>query len=207
MTDIVLKFREICDIEDDLLLPWLDLYETSFPPDEKIPVSEILRILKGKPSGQSKDTVILSAVDEKDEFLGLAFYEIASACKAAFLWYFAVKPETRGKGIGAQFYHEILRRLNAQNLKAVFFEVEIPDEARNPQNCEWAKRRINFYKRQGALLMGGIRYEQSVGPHQPTIPMHIMVHPFIECTPEEAYEISKAYYKDRIKRIGAITLN
>ncbi len=207
MTDVVFSFREIRDINDNLLLPWLDLYEISFPPDEKMLVSSILKILKEKPSGKSKDTIILSALDDKGEFLGLALYDVVPDCEAAFLWYFAVKPEARSKGIGAHFYHEILRRLKSFHLKAAIFEVEIPEEAHTPDGGEWAKRRINFYKRQGALLMGGIHYEQSVGPHQPTIPMHIMVHPLATCTPEEAYEISSIYFKDRIKRVGEITLN
>lgn len=207
MTEPVLNFREICDINDELLLPWLDLYEISFPPDEKMLISQILKILKEKASGRAQETIVLAATDEKDVFLGLALYEVAPNCEAAFLWYFAVKPETRGMGIGARFYHEILQRLAPYHLKAAIFEVEIPEEAHNLAGCEWAKRRINFYKRQGALLMGGIHYEQSVGPHQPTIPMHIMVHPLMPCTPDEAYQICRTYFKNRIKRVGNITLS
>ena len=40
-----LFFVPIEDLHDELLLPWLDLYETAFPPTERVLISTILENL------------------------------------------------------------------------------------------------------------------------------------------------------------------
>ena len=61
-----ITFGELTSLEDGLLLPWLDLYETAFPPYEKVLVSHFLSLLKSKNSDQGKAEFVLRAQEPKD---------------------------------------------------------------------------------------------------------------------------------------------
>jgi hypothetical protein len=97
-------------------------------------------------------------------------------------------------------------RAQANDLKAMVFEVEMPSEAVTPEEEDIAKRRIGFYRRMGAKILTGIQYLQTVGPHQPATPMHIMVHTFKEVDPEEAFAMGKNIYEDSLTRVGSVEL-
>lgn len=68
------------------------LYETAFPAGEKNPFSMIV-------SGQETGLVEILAVEENDEFLGLAI--MAKAGDRVLLDYFAIADEVRGHGVGS----------------------------------------------------------------------------------------------------------
>ena len=53
-------YAEITELGDDLLLPWLDLYETPFPPTEKVLVSDHVKVLKDKASGLEAEHHLLA---------------------------------------------------------------------------------------------------------------------------------------------------
>src|SRR5207244_1523637 len=101
----------IVDLGDDLLPPWLDLYEVAFPPAEKVLVSSHLRLLKNKALGLADNHHLLAAVNREGELVAMARYERQPSCSAAYLWYLAVVAPARCRGIGSEVYHEILRRL------------------------------------------------------------------------------------------------
>ena len=206
MSKETIQIREISDIMDDFLFPWLDLYETAFPSHEKMLVSSLLKILKNKSQGEDGNMFFLAATDENGKFIGLSLFEVSKECPAAFLWYLAVTPEYRNKGIGAVLYNSVIERLQPYKLKAAIFEVEIPSECKTEEKSQLALRRIQFYKRQGALLMGGIHYLQSVGSHEPLTPMYIMVHPFEKCSPGEAFNLAHCIFGQNLTQTGVITL-
>jgi ribosomal protein S18 acetylase RimI-like enzyme len=201
-----LSFMEIKDIGDDLLLPWLDLYETSFSPREKMLVSVLLKMLKEKTEKATQNTFFLAATDVQDNLVGLALYEVSERCPVAYLIYLAVAGEARNRGVGSALYNEIIRRLSPLRLKAMLFEVERPDEVGTQEERTLAERRIRFYRRQGGFLMCGIHYLQDVSHNQPPMPMHIMVHPLMPCTPEEAFALAECLFGGNISRTGTITL-
>jgi ribosomal protein S18 acetylase RimI-like enzyme len=201
-----IRIVEIESITDDLLLPWLDLYEIAFPPHEKVPVSSHLQALKKRARGEACHSHLLAALDENDNFIGLARYGNIIDCKCAYLWYLAVIPEIRNQGIGAAIYEDLIKRAQADDLKAMLFEVEMPSEAVTPEEVEIAERRIGFYKRMGAKILTGIQYLQTVGPHQPATPMHILVHTFKKVDPEEAFAMGKNIYEDSLTRVGSVEL-
>jgi hypothetical protein len=88
----------------------------------------------------------------------------------------------------------------------MLFEVEIPELLPTDEKRLLAERRIGFYKRMGAKLIRGIDYIQQVAPHQQPVKMHVMVHPFEQITPDEAFDIAKSLFEDSITRTGDITL-
>jgi GNAT superfamily N-acetyltransferase len=187
-----LDFTEITDLNDALLLPWLDLYETAFPPVERMLVSFYLRLLQDKREGLHPDHHLL-AVQREGVFVGLAHYVVISDYNAAWLWMFAVTPEARNHGLGAAIYGEIVRRLPGGTV-AMLIEVERPDLAQTKAERELTERRIAFYRRQGARLLEGVHYVQSVGPHQPPLPMHVMVHPVQALDAETAFALARAVF-------------
>ena len=196
-----LSFVEIVDIRDDRLLPWLDLYETSFPATERVLVSFVMNVLKRKMDGEEVDDHLLSIGDDNDTPIGMTMFSASSDSPAAFLWYVAVDPNRRDGGFGTLIYQEILKRVSTPSRQALVYEVEIPDG--HDVN---AQRRIRFYQRQGAYLLKGIRYMQHVGWHQPPIPMHVMIHPFQSMDAQQAFNLAKEVFEDSMEQVGTLEL-
>lgn len=198
----MLDIKELESVADDLLLPWLDLYETAFPPPERVLVSEILSLLRDKSQGLAQSQHLLAALEPPGQFVGMAWYELWPK-DVALLGYIAVTPEKREQGIGTQFYQEIVKRIS---LQALFLELEMPEEATSERQRQIALRRIQFYRRLGALRLMGIRYLQTVGPHQPLTPMHLMVHLFQPIDAQAVFELAQAIFGDMIRQVGPLAL-
>ncbi len=195
-----LSITPITHLDDDLLLPWLDLYETAFPPAERMLVSFYLRLLKEKWAGHH-----LLAVQREGVFVGLVHYVVIAEHHLAWLWMFAVTPQARNNGLGTAIYRQIVGRLPAETV-AMFLEVERPDLAPTEAERRLAERRIKFYRRQGAQLLAGVHYVQSVGPHQPPLPMHVMVHPLRPMDAATAFHLARAIFGDVITQSGELSL-
>jgi GNAT superfamily N-acetyltransferase len=196
----------ITSLNDDLLLPWLDLYESAFPWAERVPVSLLLGYLKEKdPTVQ-----MLAALDEEEGFAGLAVYALneKTAGRTAYLWYLATLPELRGQGLGAWIYRGILARLTRQRqphgVEALFFDVEMPAQAQTEEEKLLALRRIRFYQRLGARLLSGVRYTPQVTEQRPRLEMHLMVHPLADLSPQEACELAQILAPEWIERTGEV---
>jgi len=150
-------------------------------------VSFFLRLLKQKARGEEEDTHLLASIDETGRLMAMIMYALEREERAAYLWYLAVASDLRCAGIGSFCYRSIADRARQAGMRLMVIEVEMPEEAKTAEMTELARRRIRFYQRQDARLLLEMHYLQSVGPHVPPIPMHIMVHPFVEMTPEEAF--------------------
>ena len=197
-----LDIRELEAVTDDLLLPWLDLFETAFPPPQRVLVSAILSILRDRAPGLGQSHHLLAASEPPGQFVGMAWYELWPK-DVALLGYIAVVPERRGQGIGTRLYREIVKRISA---RVLFLEMEMPEEATSEQERQLALRRIQFYRRHGALRLTGIHYLQMVGSHQPLPPMHLMVHPFEPIDALVAFELAQGVFGDLVCRVGLLAL-
>jgi ribosomal protein S18 acetylase RimI-like enzyme len=207
MKSEALRIVEITRLDDDLLLPWLDLYETAFPVTEKVLVSSFLRKLRGGEYGPDKDEHVLAIVNGEGALVAMAQYEVEPACQAAYLWYLAVLPACRNGGIGSWCYQQLAARIQAAGAGAILLEVEIPEEAHTEMERGYAKRRIGFYRRLGARLLTGIRYYQHVGSHQPPIPMHLLVHPFAPITADGAFALARGMFGESVELVGELGLD
>jgi GNAT superfamily N-acetyltransferase len=201
-----LTYQTICSLNDELLVDWLILYETAFPPEERLLVSTFVRTLQRKEQGERLSTEMLAAVDPERSLVGLAFYESHPKTSTIALWYLATHVAQRRQGFGSQIYQEIICRGRVLEYHAMVFEVEIPEYALSPEQKELAERRIRFYRRNGAKLLTGIHYTQSVGPHQPVTPMHLMFHPLKNINSHEAYQIAKQLFGDAVTQSGNLAL-
>ncbi len=207
MATPALSFQEIVSLDDDLLEPVLDLYQTAFPLNEQVRVSSFVRALRRQMRGEPPMERFVCAVDGDGRLAGLAITEAQADVPLYALWYLAVVPEMRCAGVGARLYAEVVRRARVEALdaRAVLLEVEVPEEAETPELRDLASRRIGFYRRNGALLLGGVDYTLSVG-WQPPVPMHLVFHPLSPLTPSEAYDLSSALFGEALRRTGDLTL-
>lgn len=186
---ISLTYHEISSPSDPIFQPWLDLYETAFPPEERLPVSYFLHVLINRSTDIPDDRHLL-AVLNLDKFAGLACYWDVEPLKVIYLWYFAVVPEERNLGTGTQIYHDLVQRIPSGYL-GMMFDVEMPAFALDDNQRNLRSRRIGFYRRNGACLVDGVHYMMQAGPFNPEMPMHIMFHPLQKLNIQQVLEITR----------------
>ena len=196
---------DLKSLEDDLLPAWLDLYETSFPPEERVLVSFLLRVIRNRSRAGALDYSPLAFLSPEQVFIGMCFYQTIPDLSIVYLWYLAMVPEVRNQGLGSGFYCIITERTFASNGLLVF-EVEKPEEAHSEAQRLIRQRRIDFYRRNGAFLLNGISYLQSVGSHVPPTPMHIMVHLREPMGAEVIYTVAKELFHYAISQTGPLAL-
>jgi GNAT superfamily N-acetyltransferase len=203
-----LTFHEIVSLDDAIYDAWLNLYQTAFPINEQVLVSSYNKVLRDKNSGKTKYRHLLAGLDEGGRLVGMANYDLVPRCRAAVLWYLAVAPKARNRGIGSRFYHEILARVRSEepSVRALVFEVQDPDTICSAAERKAALRRITFYQRNGAHLLGGVDYTQSVGWQAP-IPMQVMVHPLTpDLDPAQAVQVARCMLGKRLQLAGPAAL-
>ena len=109
-----------------------EIMKNSFPKDERRPCEEQKDLLE-------RPEYKIYIMDRDDEICGfLAVWEFNSI---TFIEHFAVAPEYRNMGIGA----EMLQELKSTMDKRICLEVEPPEN-------ELTRRRIGFYERNGFFL-------------------------------------------------------
>ncbi len=200
----MLRFVDITSASDDLFIPWIELYETAFPPEERILVSRFLDLLKAKGRGEYPDSHMQAALDEDGEFAALLRFDLIREREAAYLWYLAVHPEARNGGVGSQCFAYVLDRAVEAGMKALVWEVEAPEHIEDPARREPAERRIGFYRRQGALMLTGIHYVQKL-PHQPPVPLRVMVRPIQPVTPQDVFQLANNLLEG-VNQVGELGL-
>lgn len=200
----MLRFVDITDANDELFIRWLELYEIAFPPEERILAADFLKLLKEKSQGEWPESYIQAATDEDGRFVALLRYDLVREREAGYFWYLAVHPDARNGGVGAECFAHVVKGATEAGLKAVVFEVEVPKHFEDPTRRELAQRRIGFYRRQGALMLTGIHYMQQL-PHQPAIPLHVMVRPIQPVTPQEVFDLAQRLLEG-VNQVGELGL-
>lgn len=181
-------FHRIRSREDRYVGNFLDMLQQYFPLNEQVPFSAVWDNMRDSNNKvESRLEVILKAVPDPKERVceGILWTEIDRKHATAFVWYFAIRDKNRG--FGSQVWQAMTQRLRMQGIKAIVWEVERPDHAEDP---DMARRRIRFYRRQGAQLTDA-EYVQDVGWRPPT-PMYLMIQPLIPMSAERQRKILKA---------------
>jgi GNAT superfamily N-acetyltransferase len=95
-----------------------------------------------------------------------------------YLVYLATEPERRNRGLGTALYREAVGRMFAAGCRCVVLEVELPEAvgALAPMDGEIARRRLDWYRRNGALRLNGVVAVAGIGGPQP-LPEAILIHP------------------------------
>ena len=116
------------------------LYETAFPVEEQIPYKDLMVLMEKMP-------LDFTAYYDGEEFVG---FTIVYARKTFnWFWYFAVREELRGKGLGQQILTMLIEEYkDCTNI----LDMESPDQV--CENSEQRKRRCAFYLRNGFRKTG-----------------------------------------------------
>lgn len=139
-----LKFHRLLSSEDALFGPFSELFQSSFPVNERRPLESLKKIIS------DESDVYCDAVLRNNVYVGLLVYW--DFADFVYVEYLAVDPDIRGGGIGAR----ILSQLRDGARKPVVLEVE-------PPLNELAKRRIGFYERNGFVLLDNEYFQPSYG--------------------------------------------
>lgn len=111
------------------------LYQTAFPEGEQIPWDDLMRLVEEMP-------LDFTAYYDEDEFIG--FTIVYPRPTFNWYWYFAVREELRGKGLGQQILTQLIGRYEGQ---PCVLDMESPEQICD--NTEQRKRRHDFYLRNG----------------------------------------------------------
>lgn len=130
---MALTSSKLATLPQEILDAVGQLYESSFPPEERIPFVDLRR---GLASGRNRlwleDSALAFAVTTA----------LATETADVLLEYIAVDPNQRSRGVGQSMILGLLRALGTP----IVLEVEEPAVSADPN----AARRIRFYERLGA---------------------------------------------------------
>lgn len=197
------RLIEIDGLGDPWLPDWLRLYELSFPPEERLLAGELVGLLQNPASCQTHH--LLALVEAEQGLSGLGLWQSRLELSTAYLWYLAIQADIRGGGLGSALYQTIVASALAQH-HLLIFEVELPAEAPDEASRRLRERRIDFYRRNGARLLSGVDYLQTVGTHLPPVPMHLMAHAVEPLTPVEVFTAGKGLFGSLLKQTGELRL-
>ena len=82
------------------------LYETAFPKEEQIPWDDLVRLI-------GEMNLDFTAYYEGEDFVG--FTIVYPRPSFNWYWYFAVKEELRGKGLGQQILNQLIDKYKGQS--------------------------------------------------------------------------------------------
>ena len=111
------------------------LYQTAFPENEQIPWDDLVRLI-------DQMHLDFTTYYEDEKFVG--FTIVFPHKQFNWFWYFAVKPELRGKGKGQKILTTIIEKYKG---KTLVLDMESPKQ--KCDNLEQRIRRHDFYIRNG----------------------------------------------------------
>lgn len=204
MNDI--EVREVVSPADPAIAAIKRIYESSFPPEQRVDDDLFDALLEDRVSdtGPKDEIGCLLVAVSGDSVLGFACGYLyltsdVAAVYLGYLLYLAVDTKLRGGGVGSKLYQAvsaILQTAVEQRdgvLAGLIFEVERPELA-SGQDRLIRKRRLAFYQRFGAAVVPGINYVMPpVGPGMPSAPMHLMFQPIERQW--EARDLCRLFYK------------
>lgn len=210
----VLDIHEMTGPDDPRWPAWKALYEECFPPHERMSEAYFVGMLEarsaGAPEADGKHMLAAGGAETGDPVAAIAYYEEEAGAGLAFLWYLAVRPDFRSKGLGSALYRELVARAAASGARALVFEVEMPERAgrESAEAGAYAARRTGWYEARGALLLEGVDYVQEVDTGVPPTPMRLMFHPLaprdMPLDPQQAFDLAKQLFGDNLTQRGPL---
>lgn len=150
------------------------IYEDSFPPDERREWFEINELIQ-------YPNFIFYRIFINDELIGLI--SVWNLTHFVFIEHFAIHKKLRGKSLGTQVINQIIAETN----KTVIVEVEEPFSGT-------AQRRIVFYERLGFVVCNGIYYQPPYSAEKNKVKMLLMSYPNL-LTTIEFTEVKSLIYR------------
>lgn len=207
-----IKFLEVNNENSKEFEEIMQIYEETFPVEERNPRASIERALKEKRKKRFKKLGLFShliGMKFKNQMIGLSYFNYFSGPSLGFLGYIGITPKFQGQGFGKKLLNQIIETIREDakeigekepiGLAAEVEKEEQPDITREVREAR--NRRIGFFRSQGAKIIEGVDYFQpSLTEDQPTIPLWLMIIPLNQeywerLTPEKISQVIKAIYK------------
>lgn len=136
--------RQIKKLElEELKRIYKEYIREDFPRNERRPISAMAKMTKeGKYASYG--------LYNEDDLLAYACYILLEDEDYALLDYFAVIPGLRGNGIGSGFLQDLKKFVPVK--KGTFIEAESPDSAKDSDEMQIRRKRIDFYLSNGAMM-------------------------------------------------------
>src|SRR5262249_6545074 len=151
-------FRDIQGLDTTLGQQMLAIYEQAFPQAEREPIENIAASLKT--SDPDSQVTRLRVLLDQGLVVGFTFFSSYKEYYLGYLKFIAVRADIRSRGYGPQLLADALQDLRGDGRRAtgwpylgVVLEVERPETADNDQDRQLRERRIQFYQRNGAVLL------------------------------------------------------
>ena len=139
----------------------------------------------------------LFAYEDGRQAEGAALVYFSKELQFAWLDYFAIRTELRGRGLGGVLFREIagLAAKRTPPLDWLLLEVD-DDREGDAQHRATCARRISFYRRLGARLLENVpyRFPSALGP---PLPMRLMAYPLrsdVKLTPYDLRDALKEVF-------------
>ncbi len=155
--------RLITDLDTPLGRQVINIYEQSFPEAERDPLEDIAASLRN--ADPNSEATRLRALIEQDVVVGFTYFASYKDYYLGYLKFIAVREDIRGKGYGPVLLQDAIRQLRADGRRAtgwpylgLVLEVERPETAENDEDRRLRERRIQFYRRNGAVMFEDVDY-------------------------------------------------
>lgn len=149
------------------------IYKTSLPVSEQKPVHQLRAMLE-------RDDYLFLILCVAQQIQGFAIAYVSKQSPFYLLEYMAIDPSQRNLGYGAQLYQALREQVNSVfgGARAAMIEVDSPDELSSDQTLR--RRRVDFYRRCGAVVVKGLDYLLPLDTGEPPPAMWLMLH--MPCT-------------------------
>lgn len=164
------RIVEITDLQSSAFHRCMELYETSFPPEERKSIPRIKTLLE-------QQVYRLYAVELVTQCIIIGFALIMFCDEPAFLFIdnIVIDNALRGKGLGSDLIRKLAVIQIPQSL-GIFLEVEKPELAVDKEDQSIRTNRMNFYQRLGFIPLKDINYYFPVHSGDP-LPLFLMFKP------------------------------
>jgi GNAT superfamily N-acetyltransferase len=179
-----LDIRELDRPESDLTRQALAIYEAAFPVEEREDIPDLAEAIRRQAVAPvSADYVHhFWAAVQRDTVCGFARFTYFADTRLAFMAYMAIRAEARGQGLGSQLFRRVVDQVTRDAIAmggppalGLCWEVERPRDAATSGERNLRERRIRFYLRLGAQLIGQVDFQAPpLRPGLPAIPYHLM---------------------------------
>jgi hypothetical protein len=183
---------------------WWHIYETSFPNAEREPHDLIFAACE-------KNIIKTGRYVENNETVAISVIQPMHSLPFAFMNYFAIANLHRNRALGSRLFSQLTNagenfvKEYSENYLGLIWEVENPDTEMNQTEKILKQRRVQFYKRRGALSFKKKFFQPPIGGYH-ALPMRLM---YFATNPIDYFlenEITKAVYFEKYHAVNHIKM-